>query len=255
MTGMEVTAEELKSLLVDQLEVIEEAAFEKARAMANRLRVPIEYTLAERGQVPLGFLLQQLAQAWDVGFIDLKINDVNSEALRLVPEKYARAHTLIPFALKERRLHVAMCHPRDRRVIADIEQLAGRQVIPYLAPDGAIRRAHLLYKGDLRHMLEHSVANETSTVTTQRRPGAEDPTAGDLVTPILEYAAVSRASDIHIEPYELEAIIRYRIDGTLQEVLSLPSTMLPPWWHVSKSWPACGSTKDGPRRMGVSRPT
>jgi len=50
----------------------------------------------------------------------------------------------------------------------------------------------------------------------------------DLVTRILEYAAVSRASDIHIEPYELEAIIRYRIDGTLQEVLSLPSTMLPP---------------------------
>jgi type II secretory ATPase GspE/PulE/Tfp pilus assembly ATPase PilB-like protein len=225
---MEVSAQELKSLLVDQLEVIDEAAFEKARAMANRLRVPIEYTLAERGHIPLGFLVQQLAQAWDVGFIDLKINDVNSEALRLVPETYARAHTLIPVALKERQLHVAMCHPRDRRVIADIEQLAGRQVIPYLAPDGTIRHAHLLYKGDLRDILERSVAHETSTVTTQSRPGAEDPTAVELVTRILEYAAVSRASDIHIEPYELEAIIRYRIDGTLQEVLSLPPTILPP---------------------------
>ena len=104
-------------------------------------------------------------------------------------------------------------------------------------------------------MLERSVANETSTVTTQRRPGAEDPTAVDLVTRILEYAAVSRASDIHIEPYELEAIIRYRIDGTLQEVLSLPPTILPPLVARVKSWPACGSTKDGPRRMGVSRPT
>jgi hypothetical protein len=81
MTGMEVTAEDLKSLLVDQLEVIDEAAFEKARAMANRLRVPIEYTLAERGHIPLGFLVQQLAQAWDVGFIDLKINDVNSRPI------------------------------------------------------------------------------------------------------------------------------------------------------------------------------
>jgi type II secretory ATPase GspE/PulE/Tfp pilus assembly ATPase PilB-like protein len=50
----------------------------------------------------------------------------------------------------------------------------------------------------------------------------------NLVTRILEYAAVSRASDIHIEPYELEAIIRYRIDGALQEVLSLPPTMLTP---------------------------
>jgi Type II secretion system (T2SS), protein E, N-terminal domain len=97
MTGMQVTAEELKSLLVDQLEVIDETAFEKACAMANRLRVPLEHTLAERGHIPLGFLLQQLAQAWNVGYIDLKISDVNSEALRFVPEKYARAHTLIPW--------------------------------------------------------------------------------------------------------------------------------------------------------------
>lgn len=227
MTELQVAAEELKSLLVDQLEVIDEVAFEKARAMANRLRLSLERTLAERGHIPLGFLLQQLAQAWDVGFVDLKINDVSPEALRLLPEKYARAHTLIPFALKERRLHVAMCNPRDRRVIAEMEQIAGRQVISYLAPDSTIRRAHLLYKGDLREMLERSVTNETSTVTAQRRPGGEDPTAVNLVTRILEYAAVARASDIHVEPYELEAIIRYRIDGTLQEVLSLPLVLLP----------------------------
>jgi hypothetical protein len=69
MTGVQVTTEELKSLLVDQLEVIDEATFEKASSMANRLRVPLEHTLAERGHIPLGFLLQQLAQAWDIGFI------------------------------------------------------------------------------------------------------------------------------------------------------------------------------------------
>jgi len=102
-------------------------------------------------------------------------------------------------------------------------------------------------------MLEHSVANETSTVTTQRVPAPKTQQPWTRHT-ILEYAAVSRASDIHIEPYELEAIIRYRIDGTLQEVLSLASTMLPPC-GTCQSWPACGSTKDGPRRMGVSRPT
>jgi type II secretory ATPase GspE/PulE/Tfp pilus assembly ATPase PilB-like protein len=227
MTGLQVSAEELKGLLVDQLEVIDEVAFEKARAMANRLHLPLEHTLAERGHVPMGFLLQQLAQAWAVGFIDLKVNDVNPEALRLLPEKYARAHTLIPFALKERQLLVAMLNPRDRSTISDVEQISGRRVIPYLAPDSAIRRAHLLYKGDLRDMLERSVVNETSTVTAQRRPGGEDPTAVNLLTRILEYAAVARASDIHIEPYELEGIIRYRIDGALQEVLSLPPAMLP----------------------------
>jgi type IV pilus assembly protein PilB len=228
MTGMQATAEELRSLLVDRLEVIDESAFEKALTMANRLRIPLEQTLAERGHIPLGFLLQQLAEAWGVGFIDLKINEVDPQALRLLPEKYARAHTLIPFAMKERQLHVAMWNPRDRRVIGEVEQITGRRAIPHLAPDSAIRRAHLLYKGDLRDMLERSVANETSMVTAERRPGGEDPTAINLLTRCLEYAAVARASDIHIEPYELEAIIRCRIDGTLQEVLSLPPAMLPP---------------------------
>nr|MDQ3828090.1 GspE/PulE family protein [Candidatus Tectomicrobia bacterium] len=227
MTGLQVSAEELKGLLVDQLEVIDGVAFEKACAIANRLRLPLEHTLAERGHIPMGFILQQLAQAWAVGFIDLKINEVNPEALRLLPEKYARAHTLIPFALKERQLLVAMLNPRDRSVISDVEQISGRRVVPHLAPESAIRRAHLLYKGDLRDMLERSVVNETSMVTAQRRPGGEDPTAVNLLTRILEYAAVARASDVHIEPYELEGIIRYRIDGALQEVLSLPPAMLP----------------------------
>jgi type IV pilus assembly protein PilB len=227
MAGLQATAEELKTLLVDQLAIIDEASFEKARAVAARLRVPLERTLVERGHIPMGFVLQQLAQAWEVGFLDLKINDIDPPALRTIPEKYARAHTLIPFAIKDRQLHVAMWNPRDRRALGELEQLTGRRVIPYLAPDSAIRRAHLLYKGDLREMLERSAANQTQTVSGQRRPGEEDPSTADLLTRILEYAAVARASDIQVEPYELEALIRYRIDGALHEVLSLPPAAMP----------------------------
>src|SRR5947209_12097210 len=49
-----------------------------------------------------------------------------------------------------------------------------------------------------------------------------------MVTQLLEYAVVTRASDIHLEPYEAEMVIRYRIDGVLHEVLSLPSTVQAP---------------------------
>jgi type IV pilus assembly protein PilB len=227
MLTLQVTPEELKTLLVDQLEVIDAAGFDKAYAMANRLKIPLERTLVERGHIPMGFLLQQLAQAWGVNFIDLKVNDIAPEALRTLPEKHARAHTLIPFAVTGRQLHVAMWNPRERRILAEIEQLSGCQPIPYLAPESAIQRAHLLYKGNLRDMLERSVANEQAMVSTPRRPGNEDPSAVQLLTQILEYAAVARASDIHIEPYELEGLIRYRIDGALQEVLNLPPAILP----------------------------
>jgi DNA-binding NtrC family response regulator len=100
-------------------------------------------------------------------------------------------------------LHILKQNPATQQIPV-MEQITGRQVVPYLSPESAIQRAHLLYKGDLREMLERSVANETSTVAAQRRPGGEDYTAVNLVTRTLEYAAVTRASDIHIEPYEME---------------------------------------------------
>jgi hypothetical protein len=64
MRALQVTAEELKTLLVDQLEILDDIGFEKARLMAHRLKIPIERTVVERGHVPMGFLLQQLAQVW-----------------------------------------------------------------------------------------------------------------------------------------------------------------------------------------------
>jgi type II secretory ATPase GspE/PulE/Tfp pilus assembly ATPase PilB-like protein len=64
--------------------------------------------------------------------------------------------------------------------------------------------------------------------TTAPRPVATAETsAADLVTRVLEYAVVTRASDIHIEPYELETLVRCRIDGVLHEVMSLPPATHP----------------------------
>jgi len=226
MATLRVTDAELRDLLVKRLEILDDGGFEKARAMSVRLGVPLERALVERGRVPFGFLMEQLAQAWGLGFIDLKINDVRPEALGAVPEEYARRHALVPFTREDTQLHVAMWDPRDRRVIDEIERMSRLRVTPYLTPEGAIRRAQLLYKGDLREMLERSAAEETKTVAGAERRGT-DGSAVDLVKRILEYAAVARASDIHVEPYELEALVRYRIDGVLHEVLSLPPALLP----------------------------
>lgn len=227
MAGLRTTEEELRELLVSGLEVIDDAEFEKARKMAKRLRIPLEQALVERGRIPFGFLLEQLAQAWRVEFVDLKVGDVRPEALQALPEPYARAHTLVPFDAPDGQLHVAMWDPRDRQTIAEIEQRTGRRVVPYLSPETAIMRAQLLYKGDLREMLERSVLEETQRVARRDRADGEGTSAVELLTRILEYTAVARASDVHIEPFEFEGLVRYRIDGVLHEVLSLPLALLP----------------------------
>ena len=227
MGALRITEEELRELLVTRLEALDAAGFERARKMAARLRVPLERAVVERGRVPLNFILGHVAELWGVGFVDLRVSDVKPEALALLSEEYARQHVLLPFELEDDRLHVAMWNPRDRQAIDEIERTTRRKVVPHLTPESAILRGHLLYRGNLREMLERAVADETLKVVQQQRSVAER-SAAELLTRILEYAAVTRASDIHIEPYELEALVRYRVDGALREVLSLPSTVLAP---------------------------
>ena len=243
-----VTAEELRTLLVEQMELVDAAEFEKAQQMAARLKIPLERALAERGRIPISFLLAQLAQAWEVGFIELKVGDVQLDALQTVREEYARSHGVVPFERQGRTLKVAMTNPRDRLIVREMAQMTKLEVAAYLAPEGAIRRAQLLYKGNLREMLERSALRASSEVNRPAKgPGPDSPaaqwhgtaepgarrgapteaSAADLVTRLLEYAVVTRASDIHVEPYELETLVRYRIDGVLHEVLSLAPTTHP----------------------------
>jgi len=228
MAGLRVTEDELRALLVTRLETLDGGEFEKARRMAARHRIPLERALVERGRIPIGFLLKELAESWGLSFIDLKVSDVKLNALRTLPEEYARAHTLVPFELSESQLKVAMWDPRDRRIIDEIQRKTGFRVVPHLGPETAIRRAHLLYKESVRAMLERSSADEAVSLPLTRHAGQDDGPAVELLNRILEYAAVTRASDIHIEPYELETLVRCRIDGMLQEIMSLSPQALPP---------------------------
>ena len=130
--GLRVTEDELRAVFVRDLEVIDEAEFNRARTMAARLRIPLEHAVVERGRLPLGFVLEQLAQSWGVGFIDLKPPDVEPVALTTLTEEYARRNVLMPFRRDGERLHVAMLDPRDKRAIDEISRLTRLQVVPYL---------------------------------------------------------------------------------------------------------------------------
>ncbi|MBI2360286.1 MAG: type II/IV secretion system protein [Deltaproteobacteria bacterium] len=192
--------------------------------MAQRLGMPIEQTLVERGRIPYKFLLKQLARTWGVSFVDLKISDVKREALEAINEGYARSHLLVPFELADKELQLAMWNPRDRQIIDEIQRMTGKTVVPYLAPENAIRHAQLLYRADIHDLLERATLDESQRVINL---AAEETTAVALLDRVLEFAAAVRATDIHIEPYELEAIVRYRIDGLLYEMLSLPAELIP----------------------------
>ena len=216
---------ELRELLVTRLGVMEDPEFDRARDMASRHQIPIERAIVERSGMPLSFLLRQLAESWGLAFIDLKVSDVEPGALQTVNPKYARDHCLVPFRVTPRQIDVAMANPRDFVVAGELNALTGRRIVPFLAPVTAICRAHLLYHDEVRQLLEPVAVSVAAPVSADGVPG--ESAAAAVLDRMLQFAAVSRASDIHIEPYELETIVRCRIDGLLRDVLTIPPALVP----------------------------
>jgi type II secretory ATPase GspE/PulE/Tfp pilus assembly ATPase PilB-like protein len=228
MPSLHVPEEELQSLFVSQLGVITQAEFDKAKRLAARLKVSLIRTLVEQGRIPQTFLFDQLAQSWGVRAIDLKVGHVKPEVLKIVTEGFARAHLVVPFDRDGKQVHIAMWDPRDRKTIRELERLSGAQVTPFLATEPAIRRALLLYKRELREILEKTNGEKTVELTPSEASGEDETAATEGVNRLLMYAAVSRASDIHVEPYGLETLVRYRVDGVMREVFTIaPALHLP----------------------------
>lgn len=123
MSELKVSNEELQSLLVEELGVIDRADFDRARTLSQRLRTPLIHTLVEQGRIPQAFLLDQLAGSWKVRFVDLTIGHVKGDVICTIQETFARKHILMPFDRDGDQLHVAMADPRERNVVSEIERI------------------------------------------------------------------------------------------------------------------------------------
>lgn len=152
------------------------------------------------------------------------------EALRLIPEVTARRFTVIPLAIANNILEVAMVNPTDLRTLQVLEHQSKMRIKPVAAEEKEIQEAiDFSYRGYGR--IEQQIARidtgaEAIAGVSLVQATADAPVAAALNL-IIEEGVKSRASDIHIEPAEKRLRIRYRIDGVLQEVMSLPLKIHP----------------------------
>jgi len=180
--------------------------------------------MAEQGLVTPEERAQALSLELNIPLVDLKRQPVEPAALRLVPEKIARKHTLIPLDILGDRLIVVMANPENIQAIQDISMQTKMTIEPAVGVPEHIREAiDLNYRvsGEIQKQVGQMAPAQETAEATVVSTSAETPIAR-TVDLLIAQAAKDRASDIHIEPEEDLLRIRYRIDGILHDAVSLP---------------------------------
>jgi type II secretion system protein E len=211
--------------LVTQEQVDHALADQRRRDNARRLGE----ILVESRAISEAVLLQVLSEQLDCPVIDLTSTPPDPEAIQIVPSEFALRHHLLPIRQEDHTLTVAMADPLDIQSIDDLRLLTGYSVVPMLASPSEIRRAaEQLY---MRQMLEgvqaveQVAADEESIDVADLQKMAREELVIQMVNLIINQAIQDRASDVHIEPFEKDLRVRYRVDGVLHEVNAPPKRL------------------------------
>jgi len=186
--------------------------------------------------VSLGYLtesemLSALGERLGLPVVNLSEQVVEPEVLGRVPSEFALKHHILPLASSNHTLTVAVADPLDLDALDDLQLLTGSVVEPVLASPSDIRRAiEQFYMAKMMQDIsaqDVEVLSEEGYEIADLQRMAREELVIQLVNLLLQQAIRDRASDIHIEPFEKELRVRYRIDGVLQEVSSPPKRLHP----------------------------
>jgi len=147
------------------------------------------------------------------------------EALQLIPEVMARRYGAVPLAISGNTLEIAMSDPTDIFALEAFSALSRMRIKPVTASADAVREAiDFNYKGygEIEKQLSRVNVTDDATVQSLAFNTDTDAPLAQALNLIIEEAVKARSSDIHIEPEEDRLRVRYRIDGTLQDLMSLP---------------------------------
>jgi len=147
------------------------------------------------------------------------------EALQLIPEVMARRYTAIPLTISGKTLQVAMADPTDIFALEAFSAQSQMRIKPIAASSKEVKDAiDFNYKGYGEIEKQISGISMPSGTTDEKfiMDAAVDAPLVKALNLIIDEAVKARSSDIHLEPDESRLRVRYRIDGTLQDMISLP---------------------------------
>ena len=174
------------------------------------------------------------AQLYNIPFVDISSTPSSPEAMAVLPQEVATRFKVYPVSLDRasKTMVLAMADPLDLTAIEFIEQKTGMRIKPHAATAEKIEE---FVATRYATSLSQEVTEALKEVAPDKQVGAtlelsktgfiREEKVAEIVTRVLDFAVRSRASDVHIEPQEKSTRVRYRIDGILQEKLTVPRAL------------------------------
>ncbi|MGE0761454.1 MAG: GspE/PulE family protein [Pirellulaceae bacterium] len=219
----------LGDILVDRGLITPEQLNEVLTSHAGRM---LGETLVARGLISTDQLGSALMAQFDVPYQEIPLESVNAQVVRLLPEVLARQRLIAPVQVRSGVMTLAMVAPDDMAAISEAELISGYEVEPVVTLRRDVVAA--LDKGFDERVAARQTAVDIKLQELEEERNhqsapveivAEDKDAPvvKLVRSILMGAVNAGASDIHLEPYTPQMRVRYRVDGDLQQVMTIPN--------------------------------
>jgi type IV pilus assembly protein PilB len=194
--------------------------------------------LIKMGIISDDAITEVLSRQYGVPSINLKYYEVDPTVIKLIPQDTAVRYQIVPLSRVGATLTIAMTDPTNVFAMDDIKFMTGFNVEPVVASEASVSEAIAKFYGEVESGEELNkvmkdlgaedaadlelAAEEQETDLASLEKAAEEAPIIKLVNLILTDAVKRGASDIHVEPYERELRIRFRVDGMLQSVMTPP---------------------------------
>lgn len=233
-----ITKEKLKEIVLESGLVTDED-FIAAAEESRRSGQSIPNILIGRGKVPEDYFAELISPYYRAPIVNLKkegSDTIDHEVLELIPEVYAKSKNVVLFAYdKEQGIaKLAMLDPYDYDTIEYVRAKLNAWVEVYLTTVPSLRYGLKQYKKKVGINFDQIISENVEQSLEVTGETEADVAKGAAAVPIIsildnvvDHASSLNASDIHFEPLEKELLVRFRIDGIMQEIVSLPKAIAP----------------------------
>ncbi|HXK52893.1 MAG TPA: ATPase, T2SS/T4P/T4SS family, partial [bacterium] len=204
---------------IKELNVIDSKSLESCLKEAESQNLPLDVILTKKDLIKDNDVGRLISELISFPYVTIKDESIPKDILNIIPEIVAKKQSAVLFDKNKEGLKLATTNPLNNEFFDMIRKKTGEFLSIYYTTEKNIQEALSLYNEPLQKAYESLLI--THIKNSEKDKNTEVPVS-KIVDTLVQYAYQNKASDIHIEPKDNASTIRFRIDGVLHEVLSIP---------------------------------